>query len=73
MISHENLSICDLQAAKRELMEECGAELKVDLLSNTPWAFFSYTHPPVSSRPSGGNQVGTKVSFMNSTSCSMAS
>ena len=48
-----------MQTAKRELAEECGSELKVDFLSNTPWAFHSYHHPQALYQSSGF--VGTKV------------
>ena len=46
----------NMQTAERELAEECGPQLKVDFLSNTPWAFHSYRHP---TSPSGF--IGTKV------------
>ena len=49
----------NMQTAKRELAEECGSQLTVDFLSNTPWAFYSYRHPTIP-HPSGGF-VGTKV------------
>ena len=32
------------QAAQRELEEECGTDLKVQFLSNSPVAFHNYKH-----------------------------
>lgn len=46
-----------LQAARRELAEECGSELKADFLSSAPSAFHSYRH----SLTCDPGIVGTKV------------
>jgi 8-oxo-dGTP pyrophosphatase MutT (NUDIX family) len=46
------------QAAKRELAEDCGSQLKVDFLSSAPSVFLSYHHP----RPSPSGIIGSKVS-----------
>ena len=53
----------NMQTAKRELAEECGSKLKVDFLSNSPWAFHSYHHPTSLHQSSGF--VGTKVNNYN--------
>jgi large subunit ribosomal protein L46 len=49
-----------LQAAKRELSEDCGSDLKVDFLSSAPSAFLSYHHP----LPSPSGIIGSKVFFL---------
>ena len=46
------------QAAKRELANDCGSELRADFLSSAPSAFLSYPHP----HPSPSGIIGSKVS-----------
>lgn len=56
------LPLLCLQAARRELAEECGSELKADFLSSAPSAFHSYRH----SLTSDPGIVGTKVRYSRS-------
>ena len=51
-----------LQTAKRELCEECGPALKVDFISNTPSAYFSYKY----TSPSPTSIIGSKVNVESS-------
>lgn len=46
-----------LQAARRELCEECGPALEVNFISNTPSAYFSYKY----TSPSPNGIIGSKV------------
>ena len=48
-----------LQAAKRELSEECGSGLQVKFLSGAPLAFISYKYPHSESHM--GRRIGSKV------------
>lgn len=48
-----------LQAAKRELSEECGSGLQVKFLSGAPLAFVSYKYPHSESHM--GRRIGSKV------------
>ena len=48
-----------LQAAKRELSEECGSGLQVKFLSGAPLAFMSYKYPHSESHM--GRRIGSKV------------
>lgn len=50
-----------MQAAKRELSEECGSSVKVKFYSHTPSAVLSYKHPPLPHDEH--SSLGSKVSL----------
>ena len=59
------LCCLSLQAATRELREECGSELQVKFLSGTPLAFLSYKYPHSEGHM---GKIGSKVPLINVTS-----